>query len=288
MKRDNHKGHLLSIDFESWFFSKKINKQNLTLEEYRRLDDKYIPHVLDYLLDTLRKHNQKTTFFIVGKIEEIYPGTIERILKQGHEIGWHTHTHEHVLSEEVLKKELYLSSKIIKKYKMKGFQAPAIKFFKKGYQILKDHGFEYSSSIYGNSNYSYKINGILEIPVSSSSKTYKPKKHELVFPSDMSLLNMKKFGIPFGSSYFWGILRQSYYNKKFKEAISNDKSVNLFIHDWQLIAPTSPRYKKNFNPFLNPSFLPYTINLSNMFEYLLANYKFRRFKDYLKDEKERK
>lgn len=280
--------HLLSVDLESWIFSDTFSRKKLSNKELKKLDDGYTLKGLKYLLKQLKKHNQKITFFVVTKLEEIYPGLIESILKEGHEVGWHTHTHALINSRKILLEELEASSKILLKYKIKGFQAPEIHFIKEGYKILQDYGFIYSSSIYGNSNSTFSFNGIYEIPVSVSKAAYKRKKNEIEFPSHMQFSKILEYGIPFGSSFFWGILGKPYYKRILNREENGGRVVNMFIHEWQLLKPTSREYKNDVSWKNRPLFLPYRINASALFEYLLKHYEFQTFNQYLKDYEERK
>lgn len=277
---ENNKKHLLSINLESWVFSEKINAKNLSLEELRKLDDGYTLKALEHVLTLLKKYNQKITFFVVTKLEELYPGIIDRILREGHELAWHTHTHTLIKSADILIAELEAAKKIIDKYSIKGFQPPEIVFIKEGYKILKDYGFLYSSSIYGNTQAHYNYKGIFEIPVSVSNKKYLPSFEKIVFPNNMTLNNILKFGIPFGSGLFWGIFGKKYYLKKLNNAERENRTYNFFIHEWQLISPWSKEYKKDISFFINPLFLLYRINVNYMFKLLLSKYKFGKFIDY--------
>ncbi len=45
------------------------------------------------LLDTLAEYNIPATFFVVGANVERYPGTIRRMLAEGHEVGNHSYSH---------------------------------------------------------------------------------------------------------------------------------------------------------------------------------------------------
>lgn len=60
------------------------------------------------ILDILRRHKVKTTFFLVGFWIERYPEVVKQIAAEGHEIGNHTNTHPHLnsLSREEIKTEL--------------------------------------------------------------------------------------------------------------------------------------------------------------------------------------
>ena len=59
-------------------------------------DDGPHPLLTPIILDILAKYHVKATFFIVGENAVNYPDVVERILKEGHEIGNHTHTHDKI------------------------------------------------------------------------------------------------------------------------------------------------------------------------------------------------
>lgn len=56
-------------------------------------DDGPHPEYTPRVLDLLREHNAKATFFIVGQSAENHPGLIQRIKDEGHALANHTHTH---------------------------------------------------------------------------------------------------------------------------------------------------------------------------------------------------
>jgi len=45
------------------------------------------------ILDLLDRHGARATFFVIGKRAARWPHLIEEIVRRGHEIGHHTHTH---------------------------------------------------------------------------------------------------------------------------------------------------------------------------------------------------
>jgi polysaccharide deacetylase family sporulation protein PdaB len=67
------------------------------------------------LLKTLKDHNIKTTFFLVGFWVEKYPEMVKRISDEGHEIANHSATHPKMstLSKEQIVKELNSTSEKI-------------------------------------------------------------------------------------------------------------------------------------------------------------------------------
>lgn len=68
------------------------------------------------ILDVLRAHRAKATFFVVGKQIEYFPEILRQIVADGHEIGSHTYSHPQLsgLSEARLRSELALTSELIR------------------------------------------------------------------------------------------------------------------------------------------------------------------------------
>jgi len=70
-----------------WAFSRSTNSIFLTF------DDGPIPEVTPWVLDELKKHNAKATFFCIGENVQKYPDIFQRILSEGHSVGNHTFNH---------------------------------------------------------------------------------------------------------------------------------------------------------------------------------------------------
>ena len=62
-------------------------------EIYLTFDDGPTPEITTYVLNELKKHNAKATFFCIGKNVKKYHTIYERIKKEGHAIGNHTYNH---------------------------------------------------------------------------------------------------------------------------------------------------------------------------------------------------
>ena len=60
---------------------------------YLTFDDGPIPEATPFILDTLREHGIKATFFMVGDNVRKYPELFERIKAEGHQVGNHTFNH---------------------------------------------------------------------------------------------------------------------------------------------------------------------------------------------------
>ncbi|MBN2482978.1 MAG: polysaccharide deacetylase family protein [Candidatus Omnitrophica bacterium] len=67
------------------------------------------------ILDVLKRFGVKATFFLVGKRAKRNPDIVQRIVKEGHEIGNHTYSHpvSPILRYRAIEKEIALTGKII-------------------------------------------------------------------------------------------------------------------------------------------------------------------------------
>jgi len=70
-----------------WAFPRENNNVYLTF------DDGPIPNVTPWVLDQLKKHNAKATFFCIGDNIRKNPGIFKRIIAEGHSVGNHTYNH---------------------------------------------------------------------------------------------------------------------------------------------------------------------------------------------------
>ncbi len=73
-------------------------------------DSEWTPRILD----VLRDHNVKATFFVIGLEAQKFPSIVQRMYAEGHEIGNHTFTHPDisVISPQLMKLELNLTERL--------------------------------------------------------------------------------------------------------------------------------------------------------------------------------
>ena len=81
-------------NFIKWILPNLIwDIPNKKKEIYLSFDDSPTPEFTYWILNLLSSLNIKATFFCVGDTSEKYPEIIADIIKDGHQIGNHTHTH---------------------------------------------------------------------------------------------------------------------------------------------------------------------------------------------------
>ena len=111
-------------------------------------DDGPDPVYTPQILDILKKYGAKGTFFVLGSNAEEYPGIIQRILDEGHEIGIHTYSHltpnesnVNEVIEEIKRTEQYLTDNF--NYRPKLFRAPGGAYNVKIMDAVNDTGYKY-------------------------------------------------------------------------------------------------------------------------------------------------
>lgn len=118
-----------------WAFSHVKDSVFLTF------DDGPIPEVTPWVLDELKKHNAKATFFCIGENVQKYPEIYKRILSEGHSVGNHTFNHLKGINTETSKyiENTLLAEKLIDS---KLFRPPYGKITSKQAKILQNKGFK--------------------------------------------------------------------------------------------------------------------------------------------------
>ena len=272
--------NLLGIDFEEWFHPELIQRV-LTNEE----KNFKIIHGLDKILDFLHKHETYATFFMVGEIVKKFPDILDKILDDGHEIGFHTMFHSRLDSkgfQEKFSKELE-EFKVLTNDKSKGFRAPTFSLNDNSswaIDLLEEYDYHYDSSIvpakssmYGNPSAPkspYKISSTSLYHENTSSKI-----------TEFPLMITKFLGktIPAGGGFYLRTLPF----KTTKNALVNYEKEGIpgvfYIHSWEL----TPEYMPKIKLPRKDSFITYH-NLDKVMDRmntLLSTFHFTSFERYL-------
>jgi len=77
-----------------WFYPKRIWAfPNSGKEVFLTFDDGPHPEITPWVMDLLKTHNAKATFFCIGENVEKHPEIFQQIIAEGHTIGNHTYHH---------------------------------------------------------------------------------------------------------------------------------------------------------------------------------------------------
>lgn len=143
-----------SVDVEEYYHAEIFRTGTGTLAS-RSLESR-VEKSVDRLLGLLSEHSAKGTFFILGEIAAAHPWVVRKIAALGHEIGCHGDRHDNVssLTPDAFRADLRAAKARIESVTSApviGYRAPNFSIGRSqqwAYQILKDEGFEYDSSVF--------------------------------------------------------------------------------------------------------------------------------------------
>lgn len=118
----------------------------------------YLPEVMPIILEFLRRHELKITFFLVGRdvVEPANADCIQAIAFDGHDLGNHSYNHFpwlHLLSEEDLDLEIGLAEEAVRDatgQTTTGFRGPGYSISETHLNVLVKRGYRYDASVFPN------------------------------------------------------------------------------------------------------------------------------------------
>jgi len=271
--------NLLGIDFEEWYHPELIQKV-LT-------NEKRIPSVIkgiDKIIDWLNHHDTYATFFVVGELLEKEPELLDKIIENGHEIGFHTMHHtrlDTINYEKRFPQEIKIFDKL-SQGKSIGFRAPTFSLNESSswlIKILEENNYEYDSSVVPVKTSMYGLPNADTKPYKISSNSLEqndPNGKITEYPLLVTKFLNKK--IPAGGGFYLRTLPMKIIKNAIKNYENKDKPAVFYIHSWELTPEFMPKIK------LSPkdNFITYhNINksLSKMSE-ILEQFQFTSFSKY--------
>ena len=149
---------------------------------------KYGPQVgVPRILESFRRFGLKQSFFIPAWCIENYPDTVDAIVTDGHEVGFHGYIHEapNTLSRDEEHYWMRRSIEVIEKHtgkRPRGNRSPLYYFSQHTADLLVEEGFVYDSSLMGDEvPYVLKTgNGeLIELPTSWALDDWPPYVHSI-------------------------------------------------------------------------------------------------------------
>jgi peptidoglycan/xylan/chitin deacetylase (PgdA/CDA1 family) len=184
----------ITIDIEDWYHIPSVCGSPFSV--YHDVDDffrnwnepyDYLTEPTRRVLALLREYNIQATFFIVADVAQHYPGLIESIVENGHEIACHGLHHtckidpatkKPLMDRETFEKQTRQAKSILEKITgtpVIGYRAPNALIAGWMLDSLEDLGFLYDSSVSVNSLYNKTdspLSGVTTCP-------YYPRRHSL-------------------------------------------------------------------------------------------------------------
>ena len=274
--------NLLGIDFEDWYHPELVQK-------YVK-DKKHEPRMfkgIDKILDMLRKNDTLATFFVVGELLESNPEIFDKIIKNDHEIAFHTMYHTKIDSpdfKQSFHKEIAKFSDLTNK-KSKGFRAPTFSLNETSSWIidsLSKFDYVYDSSVVPAKTDLYGLPNAQSKPyrISSNSLEKDTVDGKLIeFPLLVTKFLGKK--IPAAGGFYLRSLPMRVIKNAIKNYEKQRIPASFYIHSWELTPEYMPKielpYKENFVTYHN-------INKAHgRMSELLKEFEFTSFSDYISE-----
>lgn len=267
---------LLTIDYEPWFALTRRYDGLRDVDERKKLDANFSLDAVDPILEILS--GNKISFYIVGEIAEWYSEVPQKIVAAGHELGLHCQYHRPLINVDELSQDLMLSRHWREKFGVTGYRAPMVGIHENGYELLRQHGFTYSSSIYAPAGVVTEKGGVTELPVSTMPLWKNQIEYQA--PRKFSLTLLANGEIPTGSSLMigmtpWLVLR-------FVETeLKKGNSPVLILHPYELFPPENFMRKMGSDLLSNPLLIPFTFNKKPFLKSLLGNFPVSPLRDFL-------
>lgn len=134
---------VIGLYIMSSFWSVAEEKKQIALT----FDDGPHYRYTEEILDILKKHDVKATFFTVGTNAERFPHLIEREISEGHEVANHTYSHKHMadLTDKELEEEIRRWEDAVNgcyEYTANLFRPPEGILTESQARIIKEFGYE--------------------------------------------------------------------------------------------------------------------------------------------------
>ncbi len=215
------------------------------------------------ILDLLRRHGVRATFFILGDVAARHPDLVRRIADEGHEIASHGYSHTPLwnLDPEGFRRELRDFRAAIRAAlgddPSVGFRAPTFSLDRStawALEVLTEEGFAYDSSIFP---MRVQLYGVADAPLG----IYRPANADLArhdptgrlveFP--VAVHRMPGMSLPVAGGFYLRALPSFVFEGALDAVIAHRPAV-LFIHPWECV-PDVPRVRlgavSSFVTYLN-------------------------------------
>lgn len=138
---------VVSVDVEDW--PQSTWARSLPISDRARRNT-------ERLLDIIARHHRKVTFFVLGKFAERFPGTVQRMAAEGHEVASHGYGHLEVFRQtrQAFRDDVRCAKQLLEDTSgqaVRGYRAPDFSITRDSLwalNVLAEEGFSYDSSVY--------------------------------------------------------------------------------------------------------------------------------------------
>lgn len=232
----------MTVDVEDYFhvaaFSQTINPSRWGEMQSR------VERNTQVILDLFEKSGIKATFFVLGWVAERYPGIVQHIHQNGHEVACHGYSHQLIYKQDprIYRDETKKARDILEDITnsaVAGYRAASYSITRQSLwalDVLTELGFKYDSSIVP---VHHDLYGIPDMPRNPHTLKAPNGKEIIEFPP--STLSLPRFNLPVaGGGYFR--LYPFWFTRMALKWVNrrDDMPFIFYLHPWE-IDPDQPR-----------------------------------------------
>lgn len=222
----------LSIDVEDWFHSANV-KSVVDRDAWEKCELRVERNTMR-MIEILKEHNARATFFVLGWIAEKCPQLVRTIVEAGHELASHGYNHELVYSlapsrfrSDVLRSKQYLEDLTGKQ--IRGYRAPCFSITDWAIPILHELGFDYDSSF---------VPAITHDRYGALNRPAEPiiLLRDGFYEICISCLRLGKSGVPWGGGGYFRLLPYWLWLQGVRMIMRSGAPYVFYLHPWEIDA----------------------------------------------------
>ena len=202
--------------------------------------ERYPPHVEKNTMALLRLFHEcdaRGTFFVLGSIAEKHPGLVRSILESGHEIASHGFGHRMVtkMTPAEFREDVRKSRRILEDIAGKailGYRAPTFSIVRRtewAYEILRDEGFRYSSSVFPirHDRYGWPEFGLVPRKMAAHEDRW-------IWEIPLSVERIGGGNLPFGGGGYLRLYPISLTKYFLRRLLQTGRPAIVYVHPWEI------------------------------------------------------
>jgi len=271
-----------SVDVEDWFQVSDFEAQ-VSFSDWDRYESR-VERNTRRVLSLLAEFKVKATFFILTWNAERFPGLVEEIAADGHEVATHGYSHRLVYEQgkDLYRRDLEKSQEILRRilgHPVRGYRAPSFSVTAQSMwalDVMLETGIEYDSSIFPVRDLLYGMPGALRFPFVIHSAG---SRKLVEFP--MTTTRLANRNLPLGGGAYLRLLPYQYMRWGMRRVNREGEVAVVYLHPWE-IDPAQPRLKSRGKRGISTHY----VNLGSMegkLRRLLTDFRFAPVSQVLKD-----
>jgi polysaccharide deacetylase family protein (PEP-CTERM system associated) len=234
--------HALSVDVEDWYHPELVRPHLGEGSHSLRVREALVP-----LLDLLRAHGVRATFFVVGELLAPLADLLQGLQEEGHELGCHGWSHQTLwaLGPEGLREELVRFRKEAARLGLRGivgFRAPTFSLDRRtawALSILAELGFRYDSSLFPARGPLYGVPGApLGRYRPSLEDPGRPAADGPVWELPPTVCRLGPWRVPVAGGAYLRLLPFAFLRWCLDRVAREGRPLVLYVHPWEAWAGT--------------------------------------------------